>query len=193
MNLPNSGVETALALPLGFDVAYGEVIQYPENDFTRKFVSFDVVRQDFKLEEGQKIGIAVWRKGRIYEDEKPDPYEIDGEVIQESQKPKLSEEDETKYYGPPNKPVILTGEITAIYEGGKVFRHNINTYPGCSGAVIFLRDKNQRESVLDEDHGCVIGVHAVGRSEEKFNLGMAIYKDFFKMSRPQDYSILAEE
>lgn len=187
VKLRDRGPETALQLPLGLDVAYGAVIEHPDNDFTRKFVSFDVVDHDFELEERQKVGIVVWRRGRIYEAEALDPYAVDDDVDEQSHQYKLTEEEEKRYYGPPKKPVILTGEITGIYEGGKVFRHNINTYPGCSGAVIFLLDKHQTESVSERDMGCVIGVHAGGRSEERFNLGMAIYKDFLKATRPEDY------
>lgn len=184
--------QPALELPLGIDVAYGDIINNIENDFTRSLVSFDVVRHDFMLEEEQKIGIVVWRKGRIYEDDEVDPYEIEGEVKQ-SRKDRLSEDQEKKFYGPSGQAVILTGQITALYEGGKIFQHNINSYPGCSGAVIFLLDQNQNDSVKDGDYGCVIGVHAGGKPDEKFNVGMAIYEDFWKMARPKDYALLTEE
>jgi hypothetical protein len=82
-------------------------------------------------------------------------------------------EEETKYYGPPDVPVIQTGLITGLYGHGAVFSHSINTYEGCSGAVIFLLDKEQPpESVHEADFGKAIGIHAAGYAPH--NLGMTI-------------------
>jgi V8-like Glu-specific endopeptidase len=70
-----------------------------------------------------------------------------------------------------------------VYGDGDVFSHSINTYEGCSGAVVFLLDKDQpAESVQEEDFGKAIGVHAAGYSPH--NLGMTVFKAFHSMTNP---------
>jgi hypothetical protein len=115
-------------LPFGLDFTFGSVIENPINSFTRPLTSFSIVRHDFRIEKGQKIGIAVWRVTKL---------------VTKGTIGRLSLEEEAKYYGPPDVPVIQTGVITGLYGNGAVFSHSINTYEGCSGAVIFLLDKEQ--------------------------------------------------
>jgi hypothetical protein len=118
--------------------------------------------QLFRIEKGQKIGIAVWRIAKLA---------AEGTIG------RLPLEEEAKYYGPPDVPVIQTGVITGLFANGAVFSHTINTYEGCSGAVIFLLDKAQPpESVQAEDIGKAIGVHAAGYSPH--NLGMTIFEAY---------------
>ena len=155
-------------LPYGLDFTFGVAIEDPRNDFTSKTTSFRVVPHDFKIEKGQKIGICVWRsKDRISD-------EVEGTTG------KLSEEEEKKFYGPARVPVILTGEVKAVYgDRRQVFAHNINTYAGCSGAIIFLLDKDQPpESVQDIDWGLAIGVQAAGYTHH--NLGMSVIEAFHR-------------
>lgn len=157
-------------LPFGWDFTFGDAIETPGNGFTSKLTSFEVVRHDFMIEKGQKVGICVWRSDdRIYND-------IEGTSG------KMSEEEEKKFYGPAKVPVIQTGEVTGVYGNHKeVFAHNINTYEGCSGAVIFLLDKDQPpESVEEEggDYGRAIGIHAAGYAPH--NLGMSVIKAYHR-------------
>jgi hypothetical protein len=101
-----------------------------------------------------------------------------GEVVREGTIGKPNETEETTYFGPPGLRIIQTGVVTGVYGDGEAFSHNINTYEGCSGAVVFLLDKDQpAESVQEEDFGKAIGVHAVGYSP--LNLGMTVFKAFY--------------
>jgi hypothetical protein len=161
--------DTDVRLPFGLDFTFGTVIENPGNDFTSVLTSFAVVRHDFKITKGQKIGVAVWRNH--------------ARVTNEGTIGQLSQEEEAKYYGPPNMPVIQTGVITAVYGNGAVFGHSINTYEGCSGATIFLLDNDQPpESVERHDWGRAIGIHAAGYFPH--NLGMSIIHEFHHMTNP---------
>lgn len=55
---------------------------------------------------------------------------------------------ETKVYG---------GRITFV--GENHIEYDINTFEGCSGAIVFLLDENQHESVAPEDYGKAIALH----------------------------------
>jgi hypothetical protein len=154
----------AVSLPYGLDFTFGAAIMDPRNAFTVKLTSFEVVRHDFRIEKGQKIGICVWRTDdRITND-------IGGSTGA------LSGVEERKYYGPARSAVIQTGVIPAVYGSDReVLAHNINTYEGCSGAIIFLLDKDHPpESVERYDHGRAIGVHAAGY--QPHNLGMSVLR-----------------
>jgi hypothetical protein len=156
------------SLPYGLGFTFGSPIEDETNSFTKSLASFSIVRHDFRIEKGQKIGILVWRVG---------------EIVREGTIGKLNETKETTYFGPPSVPIIQTGVVTGVYGDGEVFSHSINTYEGCSGAVVFLLDKGQPvESVQEEDFGKAIGVHAAGYSP--LNLGMNVFKAFHSMTNP---------
>ena len=66
-------------------------------------------------------------------------------------------------YGDERQVNIYTGEITGVSPGKEAFQHNINTFQGCSGAVIFLLDLGQDGcGVKEEDHGKAIAIHVEG-------------------------------
>ena len=66
-------------------------------------------------------------------------------------------------YGRENRANIYTGQITHVSLNGNAFEHNINTFDGCSEAVIFLLDQDQdRNGVISADRGKAIGIHAGG-------------------------------
>ena len=56
---------------------------------------------------------------------------------------------------------IYTGEITAIHTQKLSFEHSINTFCGCSGAIIFLLDTDQVESA-EGLGGKALAVHVGG-------------------------------
>ena len=160
----------AVSLPYGLDFTFGATINDPRNAFTMKLTSFEVVRHDFQIEKGQKIGICVWRN--------------EDRITREGSTGELSAAEERKYYGPARSAVIQTGVVTAVYgSNGEVFAHNINTYEGCSGSIIFLLDKDQPpESVERHDYGKAIGVHAAGY--DPHNLGMSVIEAFHSLTSP---------
>jgi hypothetical protein len=58
-----------------------------------------------------------------------------------------------KVYGKKCQACIYTGEVTELSHNGETFCHSINTFEGCSGAVVFLLDKNLVVEVEEEFHG----------------------------------------
>jgi hypothetical protein len=71
-------------------------------------------------------------------------------------------------YGDPFDVNIYIGEITHV--GNKYFEHNINTFPGCSGAIVFLVDRNQSALVQQRDLRKAIGVHAGFKPQLQTNI-----------------------
>jgi hypothetical protein len=171
--LKNAKTEDEAELPFGLDFTFGTPIVNPGHSFASKKTSFEVVRHDFEIQNGQKIGICVYRS--------------DDKIVNDVEKTegKLSDAEVLKYYGPAKVPVILTGTVRGVYgDRDEVFSHSINTYEGCSGAVIFLLDKNQPpESVVEGDYGKAIGIHAAGYAPN--NLGMSIIKAFHEMTNEE--------
>lgn len=53
---------------------------------------------------------------------------------------------------------ILTEKITHV--GADHICYGLNTFRGCSGAVVFLLGKDQSDSVKPEDYGRAITVHS---------------------------------
>lgn len=72
----------------------------------------------------------------------------------------IDEEKLAKLYGKPNVPNIYTGTIKAVGEGSNHIEYDLNTFTGCAGAIVFLLDKHQPESVDPSDFGKAIAVHA---------------------------------
>merc|ERR1712176_59641 len=66
-------------------------------------------------------------------------------------------------FGQEDSVNIYTGQIVNVSQDQHTFEHNINSYRGCSGAVIFLLDQNQNGNGVDNtDHGKAIAIHAGG-------------------------------
>jgi hypothetical protein len=135
----------------GFDISIGRVLDKTEEAFTKEGHCFTLVRPDFKLEEGQKVGVAVVFARRT----KPTPGSVagSGENIK-----RISEEQLVNIYGKPNEVNIYTGEIIKVR--GEYIEYDVNSFTGCSGAIIFLLDKQQPQSVQPCDYGCAVAVHA---------------------------------
>jgi len=74
-------------------------------------------------------------------------------------KKNISNEQLDEIYGKPNEVNIYTGEITHV--GEKHIEYDINSFTSCSGAIVFLLDKDQPESVDPRlDHGKAVAIHA---------------------------------
>ena len=85
-------------------------------------------------------------------------------------KHKFTQDDICRVFGPDNAASIYTGEIIRVSGDGRVIEHDINTYKGCSGAIIFLLDKRQPTGLVNsQDYGKAIAIHAgCAVSEKKF-------------------------
>ena len=63
-----------------------------------------------------------------------------------------------RIFGSPGQVNVYTGRITLV--GDHHIEYDINSYRGCSGAVVFLLDVNQPQSVREGDYGKAIAIHA---------------------------------
>jgi len=77
------------------------------------------------------------------------------------------------FYGADGQSCIYTGVVTEIFANGKTFGHNINACTGCSGAVVFLLDKDQPEDFDESLHGLAVGIQAGGLDANN-NLGFVL-------------------
>jgi hypothetical protein len=143
------------------DFTFGRKESTIEKTLTKMPFLFGQVPDTFELRKGHKIGIAVFRTYEItHEDAEAPPYvEL------------------TKVYGQQHQACIYTGTVTEISANGKTFLHDINTFEGCSGAVVFLLDQNQPSDVTDTLHGLAVGIHSGGvddRNNYAFKLPTAV-------------------
>jgi hypothetical protein len=146
----------------GVDVAWGDKAENPNNPVVRNVRPFDLVRQDFQYAPGQKVGIAV--------------YSREGATAESAEAEGVSEERIRAIFGNPNEVIVYTGSIIAV--GPKHIEFDVNTFFGCTGAIIFLLDKNQpTDSVKKEDHGKAIAVNAGSCDELVNNVGFKLYRN----------------
>jgi hypothetical protein len=128
------------------DYSFGEKVSASEKTITKMPFLFHYVPPTFNLQVGHKIGIAVFR---TYE-------------ITHADADAHSSIDLNKMYGPTRLACIYTGTVTEIPANGKTFGHTINTFEGCSGAIVFLLDLNQPHDVDEALYGFAVGVHSGG-------------------------------
>jgi hypothetical protein len=158
------------------DLTWGRVIIGPTrlNDILytmRESSNFEAVRDDFVFEVGQKVGIAVYSDTGATKKTASAPADVTDEMLRE-------------VFGEPRQTNIYTREIK--YVGTHHLEYDINSFIGCSGAVVFLLDKKQPASVLESDWGCAIAVHAGAHTRCERNIA-------FKLStKPRNDSILGE-
>jgi len=134
------------------DVTTAEKISNVASPLTRKNLSFPKVTRDgYEIQVGQKIGIAVYRNFEIEA--------ADAGLPENS----ITAEELRQIFGLVGRVNVYTGQITKVSPGGEAFEHSINTFRGCSGAVIFLLDQGQEEhGVMESDYGKAIAVHVGG-------------------------------
>ena len=128
------------------DYSFGEMVSASEKTITKMPFIFQYVPPTFNLRVGHKIGIAVFRTYEITHADAEAPKSIDM----------------NKIYGPTRQACIYTGTVTEISANGKTFGHNINTFEGCSGAIVFLLDLYQPDDVGEAFYGLAVGVHSGG-------------------------------
>eukprot|EP00978_Attheya_sp_CCMP212_P008691 scaffold20426_cov47-Attheya_sp.AAC.7 len=134
------------------DVTTSEKIVNVASPLTRKHLSFQkVVRDDYEFQVGQKVGMAVYRN-----------FEVTAEDAGMSNN-SITADELRQIFGREGRVNIYTGQITNVSPGKEAFEHNINTFRGCSGAVIFLLDVDQEgHGVIESDYGKAIAVHVGG-------------------------------
>ena len=119
---------------------------YRHKDLSQEFFLFERVADNFSLVVGQKIGLVV--------------YNVSDVSAESAMAPEISAAQLRKIYGGKGDVVIHTGEILAV--GEKHIEYDINSYGGCSGALLFLLDRNQPGSVPSSEYGKAVAVHSSG-------------------------------
>lgn len=133
----------------GNDISTGTQISSYTQGVTSADGSYECVGSHFDYQVGQRIGIAVLsehaptKRTASYNPENPSDYD---------------EATLRRVFGEAKRVNIYTGEILLV--GRDHVEHNINTFTGCAGAIIFLLDKDQPSSVTSHDCGKAIAVHA---------------------------------
>ncbi|KAL3903806.1 MAG: hypothetical protein SGILL_010307 [Bacillariaceae sp.] len=137
-------------LEYGVDISVGELIKSPSEFVTEKKKSFARVRKGFRPARGQKVGIAVW----FPEESKPNQTTVAGAF---ESKIDISDDLLRAIFGEHGRVNIYTGVIK--YVGGNFIEYDINSFTGCSGAIVFLLDCDQPDSVDPHDYGKAIAIH----------------------------------
>jgi hypothetical protein len=138
------------------DISFGDKITDPSK-LTEASRLFEKIPNDFKVCVGHKIGALVYCTFDITHDDAKAPPDTD--LVQ--------------VYGQKFQVCIYTGQVTEISANGQTFCHDINTFEGCSGAIIFLLDQNQPDDVAAEFHGMAVGIN-VGGLDKETNIGFLI-------------------
>eukprot|EP00978_Attheya_sp_CCMP212_P022339 scaffold66596_cov72-Attheya_sp.AAC.2 len=139
------------------DISFGDTISDPSIAMTKASRLFEKLPDTFNLCKGHKIGVLVYRTFDITHEDAKAPRGVILEQV----------------YGGKFRVCIYTGQVTEVSANGQTFCHDINTFKGCSGAIIFLLDKNQSSDVAAEFHGRAVGIN-VGGLDEDNNLGFLI-------------------
>ena len=144
------------------DVAFGNVVDREGSSLTKMPRLFRKAPGGFQLRVGHKIGMAVYRTFDITHDDAHAPLNVDLEAV----------------YGQKHQVGIYTGTVTEISDNGKTFCHSINSFAGCSGAVIFLLDEDQDQDIGEElplnlFEGVAVGIQ-VGGLDQNNNIAFLI-------------------
>lgn len=134
----------------GLDIAIGDKFSSRMTGVTDEDASFELVRPDFECESEMQVGIVVIftiRPNAKTAASNPDFPLTD-----------VDQDKLNKIYGEPNQANLYTGKITTV--GTSHIEYDLNSFTSCSGAFVFLLDRNQPSSVKEEDYGKVIAVHA---------------------------------
>jgi len=126
---------------------------------------FSMVRDDFIITAGQKVGILVYNR-----------YTVTTES-QAYQKSSYNTEDSSintakllTQFGPAGSMAIYCGEVSWV--GEHHIEYGLNSSNGCSGAAVFLLDvRDQHFSVGENNLGKVIAIHAGYHPELGTNIG----------------------
>lgn len=120
----------------GVDITRGTFPEPTPLSSVQNYHVFHAVPQGFEYTVGTKIAMAIFAKQAAT---------VESARISSASKGV----DLTHVYGQPDEVSIYTGMITAA--GEKFFTHDVNSYRGCSGALIFLLD--------GQTAGMCVGVH----------------------------------
>jgi hypothetical protein len=158
---------TEMSIPWkhGIDIAWGDtrITSCADDPASLEIVrnSFQLVRDTFKLKKGQTVGIAV------YSDTGATPKTVGDKI--------LSQPELDKIYGPAGTTHIYTGTITFV--GEQHIEYDLNSFEGCSGAIVFLLNLEAQPAdsgVLSADVGKAVAVHAGAHPRKLENFGFKL-------------------
>lgn len=133
----------------GVDITHGKLQDQELSKPGKKYHVFSPVPREYDYAVGTKIAMAIFAK-----------------QVATGESARITEQgvNPMNVYGVADEISIYTGIITE--NGGKFFVHDINSYRGCSGALIFLLD--------GPDGGKCIGVHIGSPLDIKPAVNLAI-------------------
>lgn len=161
-----------------YDFAMSCPIKERKEETDGKF--FEWVTESFGLEPGMKVGMVVKRpkKPRLTWNStgaiKVKRFPFLNKVVDLLPLVGFEDPELLEIFGRSENVCFYTGEITtSVTQDGRGFKHDINSFQGCSGAIIFLLDKGNEGLVGPENYGKAVGVHAGGTGEngEVANVG----------------------
>eukprot|EP00545_Synedropsis_sp_CCMP1620_P012046 CAMPEP_0119012652 /NCGR_PEP_ID=MMETSP1176-20130426/7155_1 /TAXON_ID=265551 /ORGANISM="Synedropsis recta cf, Strain CCMP1620" /LENGTH=343 /DNA_ID=CAMNT_0006965653 /DNA_START=50 /DNA_END=1081 /DNA_ORIENTATION=+ len=141
----------------GIDISVGSPIRHSSIPATKDEKSVFAIKKDFIIREGQSIGIAVIR---------PEELTPESAGLHRRDARKI-----TPIFGEAG-PHLYVGSVTKV--GEDHFEHDINTFGGCSGALIVLLEGDS-DLVLPTDIGCAIAVHVGHHPGMIGNLGIKLW------------------
>mmetsp|Transcript_24070 Transcript_24070/g.66747 ORF Transcript_24070/g.66747 Transcript_24070/m.66747 type:complete len:298 (-) Transcript_24070:147-1040(-) len=119
----------------GVDIAFGTFPAPAPTSSHQRYHVFQAIPQGYEYTAGTKIAMAIFTKQAA--------------TVESARITGPKDVDPTRVYGAPDEISVYAGIITEV--GEKFFVHDINSYRGCSGALVFLLD--------GPDAGRCIGVH----------------------------------
>jgi hypothetical protein len=160
---PNN--EMSIPWKHGIDIAWGDapITSSSDDPAALEIVrnSFQMVRDTFNLKKGQTVGIAV------YSDTGATAKTVGDKILSQSELDKI--------YGPAGTTHIYTGTISFV--GEHHIEYDLNSFEGCSGAIVFLLNLEAQPAdsgVLSTDVGKAIAVHAGAHPRKVENLGFKL-------------------
>ncbi|CAB9497107.1 expressed unknown protein [Seminavis robusta] len=172
----------------GFDISLGPAIDlqtgtenWPNdpvrsrrlNELISQLGSFDLVDEKFLYEEDLKIGIVTYKPGAGEEDFSEVGGLEEGIPIWYSWANAVKGFIATKIgvvLGEKDDLMIYTGSITEV--GNDHIEYNVNTFKGCSGAVVIVMDRSH------PDFGKAMAIHAGYQPALGTNLGFKLAGNF---------------
>jgi len=137
----------------GLDIAFGKKIKTAVEGVTNIDYSFDLVRPDFIIKKDMRVGIAIYQT-------RPPTKES---VSRNPRRPiDISPQKLETIYGKAGEINIYTGIVTFADPKQPHIEYDINSFTGCSGAVVFLLDEGQPEEVKERDYGKAVAIHGGG-------------------------------
>jgi hypothetical protein len=158
----------------GIDISWGQKITVEDlgqnryDHMSKNIGKFEMVDADFEYIAGQMVSFAIYSPWIVATWEnavRGSDFETDN----------VTEAELAKLFGSAGSITIYTGKISFV--GEHHIEYSVNSFKGCSGAIVFLLNYDLPESVEVSDHGKAIAVHAGFSTVLGTNLGFKLNDD----------------